>query len=58
MGKRAKPVEIIAKLREVEVRFGSGGKNARAMRITGATEPTFHCGRKEYGDLGVAEPDG
>ncbi|WP_267896848.1 hypothetical protein [Henriciella mobilis] len=37
MGKRAKPEEIIAKLREVEVRLSQGETIAHAVRAIGVT---------------------
>ena len=51
MGKRAKPEEIIAKLREVEVRLSRGENAATAARAIGVTEQTYYRWRKEYGGL-------
>ena len=53
MGKRAKPEEIIAKLREVEVRLSQGETIAQAVRAISVTEQTFYRWRKEYGGLKV-----
>ncbi|WP_241767061.1 IS3 family transposase [Hyphomonas oceanitis] len=53
MGKRAKPEEIIAKLREVEVRLARGETAATAARAVGVTEQTYYRWRKEYGGLQV-----
>lgn len=53
MGKRAKPEEIIAKLREVEVRLARGESAAAAARAVGVTEQTYYRWRKEYGGLQV-----
>ncbi|MBU1287328.1 MAG: IS3 family transposase [Alphaproteobacteria bacterium] len=53
MGKRAKPEEIIAKLREVEVRLARGETAASAARAVGVTEQTYYRWRKEYGGLQV-----
>lgn len=53
MGKRAKPEEIIAKLREVEVRLSRGENAATAARAIGVTEQTYYRWRKEYGGLQV-----
>ena len=53
MGKRAKPEEIIAKLREVEVRLALGETAAAAARAVGVTEQTYYRWRKEYGGLQV-----
>ena len=50
MSKRAKPEEIIAKLREVEVR---GETAAAAARAVGVTEQSYYRWRKEYGGLQV-----
>lgn len=53
MGKRAKPEEIIAKLREVEVRLARGETAAAAARAVGMTEQSYYRWRKEYGGLQV-----
>ncbi|WP_439620782.1 IS3 family transposase [Hyphomonas sp.] len=53
MGKRAKPEEIIAKQREVEVRLARGETAASAARAVGVTEQTYYRWRKEYGGLRV-----
>jgi transposase-like protein len=53
MGKRAKPEEIIAKLREVEVRLARGETSAAAARAVGVTEQSYYRWRKEYGGLQV-----
>ena len=53
MGKRLKPEEIIANLREVEVRLARGETAAQAARSIGVTEQTYYRGRKEYGGLKV-----
>ncbi len=53
MGKRAKPEEIIAKLREVEVRLNQGDTTGQAVRAIGVTEQTYYRWRKEYGGMGV-----
>ncbi|MBU1287597.1 MAG: IS3 family transposase [Alphaproteobacteria bacterium] len=53
MGKIAKPEEIIAKLREVEVRLARGETAASAARAVGVTEQTYYRWRKEYGGLQV-----
>ena len=55
MGKRAKPEEIIAKLREVEVRLSRGETTGQAVRAIGVTEQTFYRWRKEYGGLQVGQ---
>ena len=53
MGKRAKSEEIIAKLREVEVRLARGETAAAAARAVGVTEQSYYRWRKEYGGLQV-----
>ena len=53
MGNRAKPEEIIAKLREVEVRLHEGETTGQAVRAIGVTEQTYYRWRKEYGGMGV-----
>ncbi len=55
MGKRAKPEEIIAKLREVEVRLSKGETTGQAVRAIGVTEQTYYRWRKEYGGLQVGQ---
>ena len=53
MGKRSTPEEIIAKLREVEVRLARGETAAAAARAVGVTEQSYYRWRKEYGGLQV-----
>jgi putative transposase len=53
MSKRAKPEEIIAKLREVEVRLSRGETAGQAVRAIGVTEQTYYRWRREYGGMGV-----
>ena len=53
MAKRAKPEEIIAKLREVEVRLSQGESVGRAAKAIGVSEQTYYRWRKEYGGLQV-----
>ena len=48
MAKRAKPEEIIAKLREVEVRLCHGETAGHAVRTIGVTEQTYYRWRKEF----------
>lgn len=52
MGKRAKPEEIIAKLREVEVRLARGESAAAAAREVDVTEQSYYQWRREYGASG------
>ena len=53
MGKRAKPEEIIANLREVEVRLSQGETIGHAARAIGVSEQSYYRWRKEYGGLKV-----
>ena len=53
MAKRAKPEEIIAKLREAEVRLSQGESVGMAAKSIGVTEQTYYRWRKEYGGLQV-----
>ena len=55
MGKRAKPEEIIAKLREMEVRLSQGETTGQAVRAIGITEQSYYRWRKEYGGLQVGQ---
>ena len=51
MGKRHKPEEIIAKLRQVDVMTTQGTTVADAVRSIGVTEVTCYRWRQEYGGL-------
>ena len=51
MGKRAKPEEVIAKPREIEIRLARGETAAAAARAVGVTEQSYYRWRKEYGGL-------
>ena len=42
MGKRSTPEEIIAKLREVEVRLARGETTGQAVRSIGVTEQAYY----------------
>ncbi|MDC1198942.1 IS3 family transposase, partial [bacterium] len=50
-GKRDKPEEIVAKLREVEVLQGQGMPIADAVRQIGVTQQTYYRWRKQYGGM-------
>ena len=50
-GKRHKPEEIVAKLRQVEVLTTQGQSVAEAIRSIGVTEVTYYRWRQEYGGL-------
>ena len=54
-GKREKPEEIVAKLRQVEVLQGQGFSIADAVRQIGVTQQTFYRWRKLYGGMGRAQ---
>jgi transposase-like protein len=51
MGKRHKPEEIVAKLRQVDVLTSQGQTVADAVRSIGVTEVTYYRWRQEYGGL-------
>ena len=51
MGKRHKPEEMIAKLRQVEVMTGQGTSMADAIRSIGVREVTYYRWRSEYGGM-------
>ena len=51
MGKRHKPEEIVAKLRQVDVLTAQGRTVADAVRQIGVTEFTYYRWRKEFGGL-------
>ncbi len=49
--KGSRPEEIIAKLREAEVKLAKGAAIAQVCKDLGVTEPTYYRWRKEYGGL-------
>ena len=51
MGKRYKPEDIVAKLRQVDVLTGQGSTVSAAVRQIGVTEYTYYRWRQEYGGL-------
>ena len=51
MGKRPKPEEVVAKLRQVDVLTSQGQTVADAVRAIGVTEVTYYRWRQEYGGL-------
>lgn len=53
MARKPKPEEIIAKLREVEVRLSQGAKVPEAVRLVGVTQQTYYRWRKEYGGMEI-----
>ena len=50
--KRAKPEEIVTKLRQVEVLVGQGMTRIDAIREIGVVEQTYYRWRKHYGGMG------
>jgi transposase len=50
--KRAKPEEIVTKLRQVEVLVGQGMKRIDAIREIEVVEQTYYRWRKHYGGMG------
>ena len=50
-GKREKPEDIVAKLRQVEVLQGQGMTIAEAVRQIGVTEQTYYRWRKHYSGM-------
>jgi putative transposase len=54
-GKRDKPEEIVAKLRQVEVLQGQGQSISDAVRQIGVTQQTYYRWRKQYGGMGRAQ---
>ena len=51
MGKRHKPEEIVAKLRQVDVLTSQGSTVSDAIRQIGVTEVTYYRWRSDYGGL-------
>ena len=51
--KRARPEDIIMKLRQVEVLMGQGISRLDAIRRIGVVEQTYYRWRKQYGGMGL-----
>ena len=51
--KRARPEDIITKLRQVEVLMGQGMSRLDAIRQIGVVEQTYYRWRKQYGGMGL-----
>jgi putative transposase len=51
--KRARPEDIITKLRQVEVLMGQGMSRLDAIRQIGVVEQTYYRWRKQYGGMGI-----
>ena len=54
-GKRKKPEDIVAKLRQIAVLQGPGMTTAEAVRHVGTTQQTYYRWRKLYGGMGRAQ---
>ena len=54
-GKREKPEDIVAKLRQIEVLQGQGMTTAEAVRHVGTTQQTYYRWRNLYGGMGRAQ---
>jgi len=52
-GVRLKPEQIVAKLREIEVKIGQGKDVLSACREAGATDKSYYRWRREYGGMKV-----
>ncbi len=52
-GFRLKPEQIVAKLREIEVKIGQGKDVLTACREAGATDKSYYRWRREYGGMKV-----
>ena len=53
--KRYKPEEIVAKLRQVDVRLSQGSSVADAIRQIGVSEVTYYRWRREFGGLKTSQ---
>ena len=53
IGVRLKPEQIVAKLREIEVKIGQGKDVLSACREAGATDKSYYRWRREYGGMKV-----
>jgi len=54
--KRYSPEQIIAMLREAEVRLSQGEKTGTICRSIGVSEQSYYRWRREYGGLKVLSP--
>lgn len=50
---RLKPEQIVAKLREIEVKLSQGKDVASACREAGTTDKSYYRWRREYGGMKV-----
>jgi len=51
-GVRLKPEQIVAKLREIELKIGQGKDVLSACREAAATDKSYYRWRREYGSMG------
>lgn len=51
--KQHKPVEIVPKIRWVDVLVGQGLQRVDAIREVHVTEQTYYRCRKQYGEMGI-----
>ncbi len=54
-GKRYKPEEIVAKVRQVDVLISQGRSVAESIRSIGVTEVTYYRWQSEFGELKGAQ---
>jgi len=52
-GTRLKPEQIVAKLREIEVKISQGKDVLTACREAGTTDKSYYRWRREYGGMKV-----
>ena len=52
---RHTPEQVIAKLREAEVKLAKGTAIAQVCKDLGVTEPTYYRWRKEYGGVPIEQ---
>ena len=50
-----RPEEIIAKLREADVRLGQGKKVGEVVKALGVSEVTYYRWRQEYGGMSAPQ---
>ncbi len=54
-GKKVKPEQIVAHLRQVEVMLGQGKSIEEACRQIEVTRETYFCWKKQYGGMEVSQ---
>jgi putative transposase len=50
---RFNPEQIVAKLREIEVKLSQGSEVKTACREAGTTDKSYYCWRREFGGMKV-----